>query len=118
MTASHSKGANKARIVAAAEFHASLMSDAPPPYFQPAPHWLTCTGSAADQHQHQYPPGGGVIASNGSTFEVIHHHFHSRLGMPMPNVSALLPRIRPLQCWDHMCWETFTHGGSYNVSAV
>ena len=38
-------------------------------------------------------------------FEVIHHHFHRRLGIAMPNVSALLPRIRPLKCWDHMCWR-------------
>ena len=47
---------------------------------------------------------------------MIHHHFHTRLGLPMPNVSALLPRIRPLACWDHMCHETLTHGGSFNVS--
>jgi hypothetical protein len=45
-----------------------------------------------------------VIASNGSTFEMIYHHFHERLGVPMPNVSALLPHVRPLKCWDHMCW--------------
>ena len=37
-------GENKERIVAAAEFHASLMSDAPAAVFQPAPSWLTCTG--------------------------------------------------------------------------
>lgn len=121
-------GENKARIVAAAEFHASLMSDEPHPYYQKAPSWLTCTGTSAnstdansnsnsnratnangtvtdgDNITHVnaaarapasvYPPGGGVIASNGSTFEVIHHHFHTRLGIPMPNVSALLPKIR------------------------
>ena len=57
-------GENKARIVAAAEFHASLMSDEPAPYKQLAPPWLTCAGVAPAD----YPPAGGVIASNGSTF--------------------------------------------------
>lgn len=102
-------GDNRARIVAAAEFHASLMSDAPPQVYQPPPDWLTCAGAAG----RQYPLGKGIVGSNGSTFEVIHHHFHTRLGLPMPNVSALLPAIRPLKCWDHMCWETLTHGGAW-----
>ena len=116
-------GENKDRIVAAAEFHASLMADAPASVHQPAPAWLTCTGASVARNDSSlqslggaYPSGGGIIGANGSTFEVIHHHFHTRLGLPMPNVSALLPKIRPLQCWDHMCWETLTHGGSYNVS--
>merc|ERR1719272_91815 len=71
-------GDNKARIIAAAEFHASLMADAPAPFNHPAPHWLTCTGAAAGAAaaaaavgaeggaRGGYPPGGGVIASNGS----------------------------------------------------
>jgi hypothetical protein len=138
-------GENKARIMAAAEFHASLMSDTPAPFHQPAPSWLTCTGAVATTnpdnavralaaintaHAHPpgagtnsntvarapkqyYPSGVGVIASNGSTFDVIHHHFHTRLGLPMPNTSALLSKSRPLKCWDHMCWETLTHGGAF-----
>ena len=116
-------GENMDRIVAAAEFHASLMADAPASVHQPAPGWLTCTGASVARNNSRmqsprgaYPPGGSIIGANGSTFEIIHHHFHSRLGLPMPNVSALLPKIRPLQCWDHMCWETLTHGGSFNVS--
>ena len=63
-------GENRGRIVAAAEFHASLMSDAPAGVYQPAPSWLTCTGAAERVGEAKYPPGGGVIAANGSTFEV------------------------------------------------
>eukprot|EP01047_Picozoa_sp_COSAG01_P017990 COSAG01_NODE_965_length_12401_cov_3.496098_3_plen_145_part_00 len=122
-------GEHKERIIAAAEFHASLMYDEPAPFWQAAPHFLTCSGEGSTSRHSSnssnsstprksasmiYPPGGGVIASNGSTFELIFHHFHVRLGVAMPNVSALLPKIRPLSCWDHMCWETLTHGGNFS----
>ena len=58
------------------------------------------------------------LSARGSTWEMVHHHFTGRLGIPLPNVSALLPVIRPTSCWDHMCWETLTHGGNFNVSAA
>ena len=59
-----------------------------------------------------------LVLPHGRTWEMVHHHYTGRLGIPLPNVSALLPEIRPTSCWDHMCWETLTHGGNFNVSAV
>ena len=41
---------------------------------------------------------------------MVHHHFVRRLNMTLPNVTALLPHVRPTACWDQLCWETLTHG--------
>lgn len=101
-------GENKDRIIAGAEFHATLMADAPAAIRQKWPSWL-CGGRCTGEHC-------GPV--NGTTWEMVHHHFTGRLGIPLPNVSALLPVIRPTSCWDHMCWETLTHGGNFNVSTV
>ena len=90
------------RIVTAAEFHATLLADAPPHVQQPWPDWL-CGGRCQGWH---------CAPQNGTTFEVVHHHFAARLNQSarLPNVSALLPALRPTSCWDQLCWETLTHG--------
>ena len=87
------------RMIAAAELHASLFSGQPAPYRQPTPKWLC---------------GGQLKGSNNTagTFDMLRHHFTDRRGMQLPNVSATL-RARGVDrdfCWDHMCWETLTHG--------
>ena len=91
---------NKHRFVAGAEFHASLMADEPAPFRQRWPAWL-CGGDCTGEH---------CAPANGSTFEIVHHHFATRLNMSLPNVTALLPQIRPTGCFDQLCWETLTHG--------
>jgi len=100
-------GENRERIIAGAEFHATLMQNEPAALQQKWPEWL-CGGHCTGEHC------GPVNGS--STWEIMHHHFTERLGLPLPNVSALLPHIRPTSCWDHICWETLTHGGSFNTS--
>ena len=92
------------RILAAAELHASLLGVEPATRRQPVPSFL-CGGRLR----------GAVNAS--ATWWMLHHHFHTRRGLALPNVSALLPQIRP-SCWDQICWETLTHGGSFNASAA
>lgn len=102
-------GENKARIIAGAEFHSTLFENAPPSIKQPWPKWL-CNGNCTGEHC-------GPV--NGSTFEMVRHHFVERLGESLPNVTALLTgklSPRPTSCWDHMCWETLTHGGSFSVT--
>lgn len=91
---------NRERFVAGAEFHASLMSDEPLALRQQWPSWL-CNGRCRGEH---------CGPANGSTFEIVHHHFVHRLNMSLPNVTALLPQIRPTSCFDQLCWETLTHG--------
>mmetsp|Transcript_28288 Transcript_28288/g.74211 ORF Transcript_28288/g.74211 Transcript_28288/m.74211 type:complete len:442 (-) Transcript_28288:48-1373(-) len=93
-------GEEKERIIAGAEFHASLMADIPAPLHQSWPSWL-CDGKCRGEYC-------GPV--NGSTFEIIHHHFVTRLNLSLPNVTALLPQIRPTGCFDQLCWETLTHG--------
>ena len=90
------------RLITGAELHASLLAETPRGVRQPVPKWL-CGGTLRG-------------AQNGSTWFMLHHHFHRRLGRPMPNVSALLARVRPF-CWDHMCWEAMTHGGRVPAAA-
>ena len=65
------------------------------------PKWL-CGGNCTGIHCE--------TKNNGSTFEVVHHHFVHRLNLSMPNVTAMLPNIRPTSCFDQLCWETLTHG--------
>lgn len=88
------------RIVAAAEFHSTLLANAPAGVRQPWPEWL-CGGRCTGIH---------CAPQNGTTFEMVHHHFVHRLNGSLPNVAALLPAIRPTGCWDQLCWETLTHG--------
>lgn len=90
------------RLIAGAEFHASLLDAEPATRRQAVPPWL-CGGRVKG-------------ALNGSTWDILHHHFVDRMGLSMPNVSAILPVIRPTGCWDQGCWETLTHGGAFNVS--
>jgi len=101
-------GENKERIIAGAEFHVTLYVNEPAAFQQKWPKWL-CGGKCSGEHCHP---------ANASTFEMVHHHFSDRLGIAMPNVTALLTgkmTPRPTSCWDHMCWETLTHGGSHKV---
>ena len=35
-------------------------------------------------------------------WEILHHHYSDRLGISLPHVSALLPKMRPLGCWDQV----------------
>lgn len=103
-------GENQERIITSAEFHSTLVANQQPELKQKWPSWL-CGGHCTGEHC------TGPV--NGSTFEMVHHHFTNRLGILLPNVSGMLasPGARPTGCWDHMCWETLTHGGSFNVSA-
>ena len=94
---------NRDRIVAGAEFHASLLDDEPAPLQQKWPSWL-CGGRCRGEH---------CGPASGETFEMVHHHYAHRLNMSLPNVTALLPQMRPLGCRDpngSLCWETLTHG--------
>eukprot|EP00039_Didymoeca_costata_P012541 m.180916 g.180916 ORF g.180916 m.180916 type:complete len:134 (-) comp15508_c0_seq1:165-566(-) len=69
------------RFVYAAEFHASLMADQEPRLRQSWPSWL-CDGKCRGEYC-------GLV--NGTTYEIIHHHFVHRLNLSLPNVTALLP---------------------------
>ena len=97
----------QSRLISAAELHASLLRQEPPPHHQPVPPWL-CQGKLR-------------LDANGSTWDMLRHHYTGRRGVPLPKVSALLHARGERRdfCWDHMCWETFTHGGlvSENASA-
>ena len=93
------------RLIAGAELHASMLAAEPAARRQPVPDWL-CGGSVKG-------------AVNSSTWEMLHHHFSTRLGVAMPNVSALLPQIRAnIACWDQGCWESLTHSAGANVSLL
>ena len=43
------------------------------------------------------------------TWEIAYNHFHNRMGVDLPNMAAVLPRIRPTGVNHHMAWETLTH---------
>jgi hypothetical protein len=45
------------------------------------------------------------------TWEIAYHHFHDRLGISLPKMSAVIPTNRPSAVNHHMVWETLTHGG-------
>eukprot|EP01052_Picozoa_sp_SAG31_P004012 SAG31_NODE_161_length_21899_cov_16.832844_12_plen_82_part_00 len=77
------------------------MSDEPAPFSQKRPKWL-CEG--------QCPGEFCKNPINGSTFDIIHHHYAHRMNLSLPNVTTLLPHIRPTNCFDQLCWETLTHG--------
>ena len=92
---------NKERYMKALEFHATLMTGEPAALRKKGwPSWL-CGGRCRGEH---------CGPANGGTGEIVHHHFVHRLNLTLPNLTALLPNIRPLQCFDQLCWETLTHG--------
>ena len=92
------------RIIAGAEFHASLLSDEPLALKQNWPSWL-CGGKCTGEHCNP-------AKATGETFEMVHHHYVHRLNLSLPNVTALLRggKMRPTGCFDQLCWETLTHG--------
>eukprot|EP00937_MAST-01D_sp_MAST-1D-sp2_P007342 g7342.t1 len=97
---------SRARILAASEFQASMMADEPAPFRRAGwPAWL-CGGRCRGEH---------CGAVNGSTLEMVHHHYVARLNGSaaalLPNTTALLRHMaRPTSCFDQLCWETLTHG--------
>ena len=94
---------NMHRIISGAEFHSTLYENAPASIAQKWPPWLCGVGRCTGIH---------CAPTNGSTFEIIHHHFVHRLNMSLPNTTALLKygKMRPTGCFDQLCWETLTHG--------
>ena len=45
------------------------------------------------------------------TWEIAFNHFHTRLGVALPKMAAVIPTNRPTGAdLNHMVWETLTHG--------
>lgn len=44
------------------------------------------------------------------TWEIAYNHFHTRLGLALPKMAAVIPTNRPTGWNHHMAWETLTHG--------
>jgi hypothetical protein len=45
------------------------------------------------------------------TWEIAFNHFHTRLGVALPNMAKVIPGNRPTGAdLNHMVWETLTHG--------
>ena len=88
------------RLVASLELTAGMVRTAAP---EPAPRWL-CSGAVKG------------VGEAGETWEIAHHHFTVRCGVPLPNVARLLPEIRPTKAGYMACWETLTHGGARGAS--
>jgi hypothetical protein len=45
------------------------------------------------------------------TWEIAFNHFHTRLGIALPNMAKVIPTNRPTGAdLNHMVWETLTHG--------
>lgn len=76
------------RLVAAFEFHAGFDLG------EPVPDWLC---------------GGTVKPGLGPVVEIAYHHYHDRLGVPMPKTAALIERGRPFGTSHFFGWETLTH---------
>jgi hypothetical protein len=77
---------------------------------------------AAMEYQAQYlapnhtPPPPKLEFSLQPTWEIAYNHFHTRLGLALPKMSAVIPTNRPTKAdSNHMVWETLTHG---DVGAV
>jgi hypothetical protein len=70
---------------------------------------------AALEFQAQFlPPNNATPPKNVTfhthpTWEIAYNHFHNRLGVDLPNMAAVLPKIRPTGVNHHMAWETLTH---------
>ena len=55
------------------------------------------------------------------TWEIAFNHFHTRLGVALPNMSRVIPTNRPTGAdLNHMVWETLTHGevGAVGLDAL
>jgi hypothetical protein len=77
------------RLAAGLEFTAQFLVGAP------VPAWLC---------------GGHLTAvTPDTTWEVAYNAVANRLGMPLPQTSALIAKIRPTGADHHMIWETLTH---------
>ncbi|GAB3738723.1 hypothetical protein BKA15_001847 [Microlunatus parietis] len=74
--------------VAAFEFHAVFDLG------EPVPAWLC---------------GGKIKPGLGPVVEIAYHHYHDRLGVPMPKTAALIERGRPFGTSHFFGWETLTH---------
>jgi hypothetical protein len=44
------------------------------------------------------------------TWEIAYNEFHTRLGMSLPKMAAVIAQSRPTGVNHHMAWETLTHG--------
>ena len=72
---------------------------------------------AALEFQAQYlAPNKGVAPEDlefnaHPTWEILYNEYHNRLGMDLPKMGAVLPRIRPTGVNHMMAWETLTHAG-------
>jgi hypothetical protein len=85
-------GEQKDRIVAAFEFAAKYLNGAT------VPSWLC--------------PGAGLhVTAQGKTYEIGYNHYANRLGISMPNMAQLLPKIRPTGASHNVVFETLTHAG-------
>jgi hypothetical protein len=56
-------------------------------------------------------PPPNVTFHTHPTWEIAYNHFHDRLGQDLPNMAAVLPRMRPTGVNHQMAWETLTHAG-------
>ena len=73
--------------------------------------------AAAMEYQAQFLPPNKTPAppkiefALEPTWEIAFNHFHNRLGLDLPKMSAVLPTNRPTGAdLNHMVWETLTHG--------
>lgn len=83
------------RLIAGAELHASLLLDEPAPHRQPVPQWL-CGGfiKGVNTDLNGWGHKGGTLSPvNATTWSMVHHHYVTRMGALMPNVSAILPCV-------------------------
>ena len=92
------------RLIAGAEFHASILLPEPAPFRQPVPKDV-CGGKVKGNAPSNYPPGTKL----GGTWSMLARHFVTRKGLTtMPNTTALVP-LMVGSCWDQMCWEILSH---------
>ena len=80
-------GEQSRRIIAALEFQAQYL----PP--------------------HKATPPPNVELNLHPTWEIAYNHYHNRMGVELPRMSAVLPTNRPTGVNHHMAWETLTHAG-------
>jgi hypothetical protein len=94
-------GEQQDRLIAGAEFHASVLLAEPQPFRQLIPHDV-CGGKVKGNS----PLPAGTKPSG--TWSMLTRHFVTRKGLTMPNTTALVPRMVG-SCWDQMCWEVLSH---------
>ena len=73
--------------------------------------------TAAMEYQAQFlapnntPAPPKIEFTRQPTWEIAFNHFHTRLGVALPKMSAVIPANRPTGAdLNHMVWETLTHG--------